>query len=61
MSELKFEQALDKLSDINEKIESGDISLDESIELFKEGIELTKKCQAILENARKEVEELEKQ
>ena len=56
--EMNFEEALDRLSAINEKLESEDISLDESVKLFKEGIELSKLCQKKLDAAKQEVEQL---
>lgn len=56
--ELSFEEALDKLSKINEKLESDDISLDESVKLFKEGIELSNQCQKKLDYAKQEIEQL---
>lgn len=59
--ELKFEEAIDKLSEINKKMESGDISLEESIKLYKEGIELTKLCQDKLSEARKQLDGAEKE
>ena len=40
--EQKFEQQLKKLQEIVEKIESNDISLDESISLYEEGLKLSK-------------------
>ncbi len=48
-----FEKSLKRLEEIANKIGSGDLSLDESLELYKEGQELVKQ----LENALKEVEE----
>ncbi len=57
--ELKFEEALKKLSEINEKLESEEISLEDSLALYKEGIELTKLCQKKLDNAKQEIEQLE--
>lgn len=59
--EVTFEQAIEKLSKINSEIESGNLSLDKSLELFKEGIELTKFCQEKLNNAKLQVEELKKE
>ena len=40
--EMKFEEALNKLAEINEKLSAEDISLEDSVKLFKEGVELTK-------------------
>lgn len=55
---MKFEDALKKLSEINEKLSAEDISLEESVNLFKEGIELTKFCQKKLDEAKQEIEQL---
>ena len=57
--EIKFEAALEKLAEINEKLESEEISLDDSIKLFKEGIELSKLCQKKLDEAKLEIEKIE--
>ncbi|MBQ7123139.1 MAG: exodeoxyribonuclease VII small subunit [Oscillospiraceae bacterium] len=57
--EISFEKALDRLAEINEKLESDGISLDESVELFKEGIELSKLCQKKLDEAKLEIEKIE--
>jgi len=46
-----FEDNMKKLEDIVEKLESGDIKLDESIKLFEEGIKLTKLLQKTLDDA----------
>lgn len=57
--EIKFEKALERLAEINEKLESDEISLDESIELFKEGLELSKLCQKKLDEAKLEIEKID--
>lgn len=57
--DIKFEEALEKLAEINEKLESEEISLDESIKLFKEGLELSKLCQKKLNEAKLEIEKAE--
>lgn len=57
--EITFEKALERLSEINEKLESEEISLDESIELFKEGVELSRFCQKKLDEAKLEIEKIE--
>ena len=36
--EMKFEEALNKLAEINEKLSAEDISLEDSVKLFKEGV-----------------------
>lgn len=57
--DIKFEEAIERLADINEKLESDEISLDESIKLFKEGIELSRICQNKLDEAKLEIEKIE--
>lgn len=57
--EIKFEEALTKLAEINKKLEADEISLDDSIELFKEGLELSKLCQQKLDEAKLEIEKIE--
>ena len=57
--EMKFEEALNKLAEINEKLSAEDISLEDSVKLFKEGVELTKLCQKKLDDAKQEIEQLE--
>ncbi len=50
MSEQKsFEKALKRLEEIVSKLEKGDISLEESISLYEEGMKLVKFCQNRLE------------
>ena len=57
--EMKFEEALNKLAEINEKLSAEDISLEDSVKLFKEGVELTKLCQTKLDDAKQEIEQIE--
>ena len=47
-----FENDLKKLQDILEEIESDKLSLEESVEKYKEGVVLSKKCQKALEDAK---------
>ncbi|MCK4938092.1 MAG: exodeoxyribonuclease VII small subunit [Methanosarcinales archaeon] len=47
-----------ELEDITNKIEEGDLSLDESLVLFEQGIALTRLCSSKLETARQKVEKL---
>ena len=53
-----FEEALEKLSTLVEKMESGDLSLEESLKVFEEGIKLSKDCQNALSDAEKKVQAL---
>ena len=60
MTDVKFEEAIKKLEVIVEELEGGDISLDESLAKYEEGIRLSRICQKKLEVARKKVEILVK-
>lgn len=51
----KFENSLNKLEDIVKKLEEGDVTLDESLSLFEQGIKLSKVCQKMLDDAEKKV------
>lgn len=53
--ETDFEKSLDELEKIVARLESGDVSLDDSIKLFERGMELTNKCRKTLENARQKI------
>lgn len=48
---MNFEQALERLEEIVRKLESGNVSLDESIEIYQEGITLSKQCSGMLQEA----------
>ncbi len=54
-----FESALKRLEEIVTKMETGDITLDESIKAFEEGQELVKFCLSKLENAEARLKRLE--
>ncbi|HET6565274.1 MAG TPA: exodeoxyribonuclease VII small subunit [Xanthomonadales bacterium] len=51
-----FEQALTELEALVAQLESGDLSLDQSLTHFKRGVELTRHCQSILDDAQQTVE-----
>jgi len=57
----KFEQLLLRLEEISSLLESDDVDLEDSIKLYEEGIELSRKCYNILEKAELKVTELKKQ
>ena len=50
-----FEESMTELENIVTKLEAGDVTLDDSIELFEEGIKLAKNCQKKLDDAEKKV------
>jgi exodeoxyribonuclease VII small subunit len=60
MAEIKFEEALKKLEKIVEELEQGDLSLDEALKKYQDGIELSRLCSARLENAKKKIDVLAK-
>jgi exodeoxyribonuclease VII small subunit len=60
MAELKFEEALKKLEKIVEDLEGGNLSLDEALKKYQEGIELSRVCSSRLENAKKKIDVLAK-
>ncbi len=47
-----FEKKLKQLDDIAKKLESGEVSLEESLELYKQGCILAKSCKETLEEAK---------
>ncbi|NIJ07926.1 exodeoxyribonuclease VII small subunit [Sphingomonas vulcanisoli] len=58
ITELSFEDALKRLETIVHRLESGDASLEESIELYGEGDRLRKQCEARLQAAQARIERL---
>ena len=53
--EKSFEDMMKELEEISLNLEKGDLTLDESVAKFEEGMELSKKCSKILENAEKKI------
>lgn len=53
-----FENALSRLSDIVERLEGGELPLEDSLKLFEEGVRLARIAETRLETAEKRVEEL---
>lgn len=53
-----FETALKRLEEIVKKLENGELSLDSALELFEEGIKLSRFCHTKLEQAERRVEML---
>lgn len=54
---MKFEEALAKLGEIVDKLESGELSLEDSIKLYQEGIDLSVDLKKQIENAKLTVNE----
>ena len=57
-SALPFEQALAELESIVERMESGELSLEDSLSAFEQGVRLTRSCQQALAAAELRVEQL---
>lgn len=55
MKEIKFEEAIKKLEEISKELESGNLSLDESVSKFEEGMKLSKTCTKMLNEAEKRI------
>ncbi|MDH3899538.1 MAG: exodeoxyribonuclease VII small subunit [Gammaproteobacteria bacterium] len=53
-----FEQSLKELETLVEKMEQGDLSLEESLQYFERGVQLTRACQQALKAAEQKVETL---
>ena len=60
MKDIKFEDALNKLEDVVDKLETGDISLDDSLKVFEEGNELVKLCLKKLNEAEQKIKSITK-
>ena len=58
--ELDFESAFDELQNIQNKIDSGDLSLEDSVELYKRGSYLIKFCEEKLKSVEQEIKILQK-
>lgn len=56
----KFEDAMSELEDVVKRLESGDLSLEESLKTFEQGIALSRYCFNKLEEAEKKVSMLVK-
>ena len=61
INNLSFEQAIKKLTDIVSKIEDGQISLEQSLTQYEQGMELIKHCRGTLQKAEKKIEEISKE
>jgi exodeoxyribonuclease VII small subunit len=57
-TEKTFENSLDELEQIVKQLEAGDLPLDRSLELFEQGVRLSRECQKRLDEAERKVEVL---
>lgn len=56
MSKEKFEEALEKLEEIVHRMEAGEMTLEQSLKAFEEGIKLSRLCAKKLDEADRRVE-----
>ncbi len=57
-SDQPFEELYRKLEETVEKLEKGGLSLEQSIALYEEGMELAKRCQELLDGAEQRITKL---
>ncbi|HUL43328.1 MAG TPA: exodeoxyribonuclease VII small subunit [Bacteroidota bacterium] len=55
-----FEQALKRLEDIVDQLESGTVPLDEVLKIYEEGVNLSKRCLAELSQAELRIKKMQK-
>ena len=53
---LSFEEALEELESLVTRMESGNLTLDDSLKAFERGVQLTRHCQTALKNAEQRVQ-----
>ena len=58
VSALSFEQAIENLTGIVDKIETGQVSLAESLQQYEKGMAMIKHCRGILLDAEKRIEQI---
>ena len=56
-----FESSLAELEKLVESMEKGELTLEESLQAYEKGIELTNRCRSVLEDAKKRIDDLSKQ
>lgn len=58
MANIKYEKSVARLEEITEKLENGNLSLEEMIKLYEEGTALAAKCAKVLDAAQLKITEL---
>jgi exodeoxyribonuclease VII small subunit len=58
--DLPFEAAMERLEAIVEKIEQGEVGLEDSVKEYEKGVALLARCRQILSQAEQKIEELNK-
>ncbi|ADC48371.1 MULTISPECIES: exodeoxyribonuclease VII small subunit [Alkalihalophilus] len=57
-NEISFEEAMEQLETIVEKLEQGDVPLEEAISMFQEGMQLSKECHSKLTSVEKKMDQI---
>jgi exodeoxyribonuclease VII small subunit len=57
-ADLTFEQAFQQLEEVVQKLEAGDLSLEESLALFERGMLLARLCESKLDGAEQKVSQI---
>lgn len=55
---MEFEKKLGRLEEIVQKMEKGELSLEDSLKFFEEGVKLSRECQTQLSKAESQVKKL---
>lgn len=55
MAEINFEKSISELENIVKTLESGELSLDDTIKLFERGIKLSSQCNKLLDEAESKI------
>jgi exodeoxyribonuclease VII small subunit len=58
MGEIKFEKAIQRLEKIVDDLETGELDIDKSLEIFEEGIKMSRVCSKKLSEAESKIEKL---
>lgn len=56
--EMTFEESLNKLNELVDKLENSGLDLDENIRIYEEAVVLRDRCKAILEESERKVQKL---
>ena len=60
MGEIRFEKAIQRLEKIVDDLEKGEMDIDKSLEIFEEGIKMSRVCSKKLNEAEAKIEKLTK-
>ncbi len=58
VTQMKFDQALGELEALVERIESGEVGLEEALKQYERGIALIERCRSVLASAERRIAEL---